>query len=576
MNSAKGIPVRLYHKIVGVILITSMIPLVWLSVFTLYTFNTEYTRMINHQYTSEIEKSASALNYYLENFITILELRDGNGTYEKRTRMQRLLSESGNDREKRIHELLGEIAGENEMIKNCVLIEEDETVTAYSKNGYRMADPRRFLNMNSFTGVNSYKNEIIFEDMHDTPYYDGGNESVCTIGRKIEGVNPAVLYLEIDPSAFDYVFSDKELYGKGYLRVIGEDGAVIYQREQDVDRRAASIAANLQQLIYSQNVPEKGLMISFSVDKVTVMADVYVLRGIMILVILCCLTMILVVSSHFSKQLTDPIHKMIGEMNKLRQGDFNVKLQVSSQDEIGVLSESFNEMSEQLQMHINRSYVAQLKEKEAELTALKSQIYPHFLYNTLEVIRMTAYDENDEKVATMIEALSDQMHYIIGTAKDVVPLRMEVDGLRKYLWLINCRYEGKVIFEVNADGLMEYLIPKLILQPIVENAFFHGLKPKQGEGVIQLMAEEEEDKLMITILDNGVGMKPEEKRHLEELLESDRPGNKEEYNWQSIGLKNVHDRLRYLYGMQYGITISSHEGMGTAVCAVIPKDLEDK
>lgn len=576
MNNTKGIPVRLYHKIVGVILITSMIPLVWLSVFTLYTFNTEYTRMINHQYTSEIEKSASALNYYLENFITILELRDGNGTYEKRTRMQDLLSERGNDREKRIHALLGEIADESEMIKNCVLIEEDETVTVYSKNGYRMADPRRFLNMNSFMGVNSYNNEIIFEDMHDTPYYDGGKESVCTIGRKIEGVNPAILYLEIDPSAFDYVFSDKELYGKGYLRVIGEDGAVIYQREQDVDRRAASIAANLQQLIYSQNVPEKGLMISFSVDKVTVMADVYVLRGIMILVILCCLTMILVVSSHFSKQLTDPIHKMIGEMNKLRQGDFNVKLPVSSQDEIGVLSESFNEMSEQLQMHINRSYVAQLKEKEAELTALKSQIYPHFLYNTLEVIRMTAYDENDEKVATMIEALSDQMHYIIGTAKDVVPLRMEVDGLRKYLWLINCRYEGKVIFEINADGFMEYLIPKLILQPIVENAFFHGLKPKQGEGVIQLMAEEEEDKLMITILDNGVGMKPKEKRHLEELLESDRPGNKEEYNWQSIGLKNVHDRLRYLYGMQYGITISSHEGMGTAVCAVIPKDLEDK
>ena len=188
---------------------------------------------------------------------------------------------------------------------------------------------------------------------------------------------------------------------------------------------------------------------------------------------------------------------------------------------------------------------------------------------------MTACEPNDQKVADMIEALSSQMRYIIGTTQDVVPLKMEVELLGKFIGLINCRYEGKVSFETDMDGFGECLIPKMILQPIVENAFFHGLKPKDGNGVIQLLAEETEGDLSITIMDNGVGMSETEKGRMEELLSSDRPGNKEEYNWQSVGLKNVHDRVSYLYGPQYGLTFVSHEGIGTAVSVKIPKNLEE-
>lgn len=570
MSTIKKIPMKLYHKIVMVILLTCLIPLVLLSVFTLYTFNTRYTELIGSQYDAEIEKSASVLEYYLDVFFNALE-QNGSGENWKRA----LSGTDEAEKDDRVTALLKELADSNSYIRNCLFVDNEDHVYLYSKDGNRLVSSAIFFSQNRYTEIGRRGGEPFLNAIHKTPYYDHKEQSVCTVGKRLLlPEDMGTIYLELDPAAFDIVFSDKDLYGRGYLRILGPDGEVVYEREQDVDKRAASIAANLQQLVYSREVPGKGLAISFSIDKVTVLADIYVLRGIMILVILCCLTMILIVSSRFSRQLTEPIHGMIAEMDKLKTGDFDVRLPVKTRDELGILSENFNEMSRQLQLYINQSYVARLKEKEAELTALKSQIYPHFLYNTLEVIRMTAFDQEDEKVADMIEALSEQMRYIIGTAQDVVPLRMEVEVLRKYIWLINCRYEGKVQFEVNAEGMMDCMIPKLILQPIVENAFFHGLRPGGGEGVIALTAERTEGLIAITIMDNGVGMRAEEKEKLEELLLSDRPGNREEYNWQSIGLKNVHDRLRYIYGEQYGITIISHENIGTAVCAKIPENLE--
>ncbi len=473
--------------------------------------------------------------------------------------------------------LLEELSQANPYIRSCLFVDREGGVYSFHKGGKKLADPALFLRQVDYRNRGKYGEDPFLAPVHETAYFTGEMEAALSVGKVYETPEmEGTLYIEVNPDALNVVFSDKQLYGKGYLKILDSRGSTVYQREQDLDRRAASIAANLRQLVFSMDVPGKDLTLSFSIDKVTVMADVYVLRGLMILMILCCVTLVLIVSFRFSRQMTSPINRMMEKMELLKKGDFSGRLPVESNDEIGVLSRHFNDMSEQLQLHINQSYLAQIKEKEAELNALKTQIYPHFLYNTLEVIRMTAFEQDDQKVADMIEALSSQMRYIIGTAQDVVPLKMEVELLDKFIWLINCRYEGKVSFETDMDGFGACMIPKMILQPIVENAFFHGLKPKDGNGVIELLAEESEGDLSITIMDNGVGMLESEKGRMEELLSSDRPGNKEEYNWQSVGLKNVHDRVRYLYGPQYGLTFVSHEGVGTAVSVKIPKNLEGR
>jgi len=261
---------------------------------------------------------------------------------------------------------------------------------------------------------------------------------------------------------------------------------------------------------------------------------------------------------------------MMDRMSEIETGNFKVELPVTSGDEIGILSKRFNRMSRELENYINQSYVAHMKQAEAEMTALKSQIYPHFLYNTLEVIRMTALEKEDTVVSEMIEALSTQIRYMIGPMQDMVPMEQEVDIIRKYVYLLNCRIKGKVKLVVELNGLGGQGVPKLILQPIVENAFVHGIKPKDGSGNVLISAEHTENLLEISVMDNGVGMDEDALIRLRTLLLGNEPGIKNEHNWQSIGLKNVHDRIRYLFGEGYGIEVTSTPAVGTMVRIMMP------
>ena len=279
-------------------------------------------------------------------------------------------------------------------------------------------------------------------------------------------------------------------------------------------------------------------------------------------------------SVFFSKRLTNPLRRIMGEMAQVETGQFKRQIPVTSNDELGELTARFNQMTTELDNYTNQVYVAKIQQTEAELNALKSQIYPHFLYNTLEIIRMTAVSHSDEMVARMVEALSDQIRYLIGTVSDLVPLQSEVEILQKYIFLINCRFDNKVEFQFSCDDMHSVMIPKLILQPLVENAFVHGIKPMEGRGRIQLQERRSGGNLILSVLDNGVGMNEAALHGIEALLASDKPGRKNEYRWESIGLKNVHDRLRYLYGPQYGIRLFSTPGMGTVIQVTVPGNLK--
>lgn len=261
---------------------------------------------------------------------------------------------------------------------------------------------------------------------------------------------------------------------------------------------------------------------------------------------------------------------MMDKMAQIETGNFQVRLPVKSNDEIGILSKRFNQMSRELERYISQVYIAQLKQAEAEMTTLKSQIYPHFLYNTLEVIRMTAVEQHDEKVSNMIEALSVQMHYIIGTVQDMVPLGKEVEIVEKYIYLINCRIEEGLTLHSDVRPYVSAMVPKLILQPIVENAYIHGIKPRNTDGDISIGAEESDGRFIITVMDNGIGMDERELERIRKVLEGDEIGIKNEHNWQSVGLKNVHDRIRHLYGREYGLKISSEDMVGTSINIILP------
>ena len=432
--------------------------------------------------------------------------------------------------------------------------------------------------------------KLILIPPHTAAYFYGKQTKVFTLARNYYdlrgqvGKTPyvATIYIDVDLRRMEKIFQSIHFIGNEQIYVVDEDGKCFYSNNEDIigdnlTQKLMDIRGDKRMFTVSAEGKKYGLSVYICMDAETTFSDIYKMRSLMSVCIIAAIVLLFAGSFYFSDRLTKPMQRLVAEMKKVGKGNFDIELPVQSSDEIGELAESFNEMSRELKKYIDQSYLAQIRQNEAELTALKSQIYPHFLYNTLEIIRMTALeDEEKSKVPEMIEALSQQIHYIIGPMQDLVPLEQEIDIVRKYVYLLNCRINGKVKLMVNAKGTSMIQVPKLILQPLVENAYVHGIKPKQGSGSIMIEAHRKEDNLEITVMDNGVGMDQDSIDKILRLLEGDAPGIKNQYNWQSIGLKNVHDRIRYLYGENHGIQITSTIGVGTMISVTLPWNVTEE
>ena len=370
------------------------------------------------------------------------------------------------------------------------------------------------------------------------------------------------------------VFDSIDIFDNGTLQVIDSDGSILYHRAENDSWIDQSIAANLDKLHFETRLEDTGWTVCFDVDKVKAQSELYVLRGMLVLVIMLCAIAVVWGASRLSNGITHPLSDMMEQMERMERGELKVNIAVDSDDEIGILARKFNTMSRSLQNYINRYYVARMKQNEAELNALKAQISPHYLNNTLEVIRMQAVSEDAPVAAHMIELLGQQMQYALDNAT-MISLHGELELIRSYVSLLNFRYNDKIQLDIQEKGFGSCELPKLSLQPLVENAYKHGLKNKPGMGLVQITAEAVGEDLEITVLDNGCGMSKSTLAGLTKQLQGlAKPP--EEGHTGGIGLKNVHDRLKTLYGEGYGLTISSWPGVGTAVCLKLPKHFKEE
>lgn len=276
----------------------------------------------------------------------------------------------------------------------------------------------------------------------------------------------------------------------------------------------------------------------------------------------------------YATKTNKPMKGLMVAMEEIEKGNLTARAEITTNDEIAVIAEGLNNMSEKLEGHINQVYIAQIKQRDAQLEALKTQIQPHYLYNTLDVIRMSAITNADMVTADMLDSLTSQLKYTIGTTRDMVSLKSELDSIQNYFKLIEIRFNNKYQLEIEAEEeALKYQVPKLIIQPIVENSLNHGLRPKE-EGKIEIVAGKGKDYLEITIMDNGVGMSEEKVEEFSLVMISDQPGIRNKENWESIGIKNVSDRIRLMFGLEYGLTIDSCVGIGTIVKYKLPLIME--
>ncbi len=273
--------------------------------------------------------------------------------------------------------------------------------------------------------------------------------------------------------------------------------------------------------------------------------------------------LIVIVSILISKKISKPIKVLQGSMKEVQNGNFKINIKVKSSNEIGELEKDFSIMIRKIKVLISQNEEKQKLIRESELKALQAQINPHFLYNTLETIICMAKSEND--VIRITAALAKLLRIGISKGKELVTIEDEVEHVRSYLIIQKIRYMNKFNYIINIDNnILNYKIIKIILQPLVENAIYHGVKKKLGAGYIKINGNLNEENIHLQVIDDGIGMT---KERIEEVFESDCS----KFPNSGIGISNVNERIKLYFGNKYGLSCISKENEGTKIDIVIPK-----
>ncbi|GFZ88938.1 two-component sensor histidine kinase [Paenibacillus marchantiophytorum] len=259
-------------------------------------------------------------------------------------------------------------------------------------------------------------------------------------------------------------------------------------------------------------------------------------------------------------------NQIIRFTRKVKQGDLSVRIPDVREDEIGQISRSFNEMIEELNLYIDRVYKANIKQKQTELTALQARVNPHFLYNTLEVIRMRAISQGAHDVGEMIYSLSALFRSFV-QQKKIYTLKNELEACRLYLELFQIRYKDKFTYAMDWDRrLGSVRVMKMSLQPIIENYIVHGLRSESSDNQLHIRVKQVEAFLHVQVEDNGNGISPQRLNELALFLQD------EELEGESFGLRSINQRLKLLYGSEYGVKLHSQPGQGTIIDIWLPMD----
>ena len=277
--------------------------------------------------------------------------------------------------------------------------------------------------------------------------------------------------------------------------------------------------------------------------------------------------MICFAATKVSRYELKPIRIIVQTIRQIEKNDLHARCEVVRPDEIGAMAASFNQMTAHVLQLNENIRLEQERLHQAEFRALQAQIKPHFLYNTLDSIAWLSRKRENQKVVEMVMALTDFFRTSLSRGADIIPVSVEVEHVSSYLKIQKIRYENLFDYDIFVDQTAgAYLIPKLVLQPIVENALYHGIKPSGRRCMIHINVLEQTDCILLEVLDDGNGMPPDKLQRLRDAL-----SHCEEAQNQSFGMVNVNDRIRSFSDGKYGLSIASETGMGTLVTLRIGK-----
>jgi len=408
---------------------------------------------------------------------------------------------------------------------------------------------------------------------------------VVTLSDHIQNItdkdNPGVVFIDLNFSTISDLCESVSLGEKGYMFIVDNDGTIVYHPKQqliyggfiteEIDR---VLAMPEDGRFYSEDGSKMYIVGHSDVTGWTTVGVYYQeetlkkVRGIVQQYLIIAL-LLLSVAAFFAIMLADavtsPVLKLRESMLQVQHGDFDVHLDdIRTTDEIGDLVTSFETMTGEIN-HLLENNVKAEKEKRAnEMKALQAQINPHFLYNTLDSIIWMSQAGKKDDVIRMTSSLSKLLRRSISNPEEMVTLAEEIDQVKNYLVIQKMRYRDKLEYEIDInDELKDKMVIKLLLQPLVENAIYHGIKNKDGKGLISIRQFVEYGNLCISVQDDGVGMTPDELEHIYDE-------HKENTGGTGVGVYNVDKRIKLHYGADYGVFYRSWQGMGTVATIILP------
>ena len=350
-----------------------------------------------------------------------------------------------------------------------------------------------------------------------------------------------------------------------YDQIIGqiEDGKEGYVRWKENNR--------MNLAVYYKSPVTNWYMIQILSDR-EFMEQRFVIQRIILFVLAGIVIMAVFLTCGLSYYINRPIKKIINKIDQISNADFSPSKEVETDDELGKIGIGINRMSENIVSLMEKSVADEKKKRDLELKVLQTQVNPHFLYNTLNSIKWMATIQRASGIGEMATALSRLLRNMAKGVSSSITIGEELKLVEDYITIQQYRYgeSFRVEYQVSEES-KHYLIPKFTLQPIIENAVFHGLEPKAGMGIICVEVTEQDASIRLRIRDNGIGMTEEEIR---QVMSGN--GLKVKDSLNGIGIKNVDERIKLSFGSDYGLTIDSIPGEFTVVSIIIPKVVSEE
>lgn len=558
--------------------IIAVVGFVFIGTSLMIRFSTA-NRKITEDYNKRI---VDQVNYSLDSYIRNL-MQVSNSMYYSVIKNTDLAEESLDEKMNLLYE-----ANREHIVSIAVFKENGQLVTATPLSKLKKtAEPQ---NEEWFQNATGQIENLHFSTPHVQKLFDDVDYKykwVVSLSRAVElttggEIESGVLLVDMNFSGIEQICKNVNLGQTGYIYLIGRDGEIIYHPRQQLiysnllsennaefadveDGNYVDVLDGQKRLTTVKTLGYTGWKIIGVTPINETFADSSQITVFILFVLFLAIILIVFANTFISAKIADPIKALENSVKELEKGAENVNIAIGGSYEIQHLGKTIKSMVEQMHKLMGDIVFEQELKRQTELDALQAQINPHFLYNTLDSIVWMVENERYQEAITMVTSLAGFFRISLSKGKNIITVRDELKHAENYITIQHMRFKDKFTFKINADEeVMDFVTIKLVIQPLIENAVYHGMEFMDGDGEIIVNAYKKDNELYIDVIDNGMGIPPE---IAEQLLTK---GSRAKGKGSGVGLKNVQERIQIYFGKEYGLSIISEPDEGTLIRIHLP------